>query len=121
MTGGLSEGVPQALWPAIVDSTSFESMKGDADTLPPEVGMGFTGGATSFISKETNRRCHDVRTADELNRYGEAVARSLTPACARWLEHGREARRSQVDLKPPSGLRIVGKNYGCPGQPVPSV
>ena len=63
-------------------------MKRDADSLLPELEAGFTGGAQTFVNKGTNERWKDVLTPDELAMYDRAVARALTPDCARWLETG---------------------------------
>ena len=46
------------------------------------------GGGSTFINKGTNGRWRDVLTDDDLNLYTAAVARELTPDCARWLENG---------------------------------
>jgi aryl sulfotransferase len=83
--------IPERQWPVLVDAATFESMKKDADALLPELAMGMTGGAQSFIHKGTNGRWRDILTADELRLYDVAVKRALTPECARWLERGGAA------------------------------
>jgi aryl sulfotransferase len=82
---------PESSWPALVDGATFDTMKKEADALIPEFELGFKGGGKAFINKGTNGRWRDVLTPDELAQYEVAVRRSLTPECARWLEHGRAA------------------------------
>ena len=76
-------------WPALVEKATFESMKREAvdndDLLTPV----FEGGARRFYFKGTNGRWHDVLMPAELVEYDKAVARSLSPDCAAWLERGR--------------------------------
>jgi aryl sulfotransferase len=83
--------VPEAAWPARVAGATFEAMKRDAETLLPEQGIGFEGGARSFIHKGTNDRWRDVLEPAELAAYAAVVARAVPPDCAAWLEGGRKA------------------------------
>ena len=46
------------------------------------------GGAQTFIHKGTNGRWKDVLTTEELAQYEAAMAKTLPPDCARWLENG---------------------------------
>ncbi|UCE85612.1 MAG: sulfotransferase domain-containing protein [Deltaproteobacteria bacterium] len=85
--------VPDASWPRIVDAATFDTMKRNAERIVPEADMLWKGGARTFINKGTNGRWRDVLTADDLALYPKAVARSLSPDCARWLEAGRTAQR----------------------------
>jgi aryl sulfotransferase len=80
--------VPAALWPELVKQASFETMKANAEELLPMIDRIFAGGAQSFIHKGTNGRWKDVLTEAELKECDAAIARTLTPDCARWLEHG---------------------------------
>lgn len=80
--------VPERLWPGLVEQASFETMKANAETLLPTIDGIFAGGAKSFIHRGTNGRWREVLSAAELRECDAAVARSLTPDCARWLEHG---------------------------------
>lgn len=79
---------PEAL-AAIVQATSFSTMKQNAEQIYPVAEQVWRGGAQTFINQGTNGRWRDVLTEDDLQLYTAAVARELTPDCARWLEHGR--------------------------------
>jgi aryl sulfotransferase len=83
--------VAESRWPEMVRKASFEEMKKEADEILPELQMGFAHGAQSFIHKGTNERWRNVLTPDELATSDAAVARALSPDCARWLEHGSVA------------------------------
>lgn len=85
----LDIAVPDEMLPGIVDAVTFEKTKQNADLLLPDAGQTWHGGAQTFFNKGTNGRWHDVLTADDLLLYDAAVARELTPDCARWLENGR--------------------------------
>jgi aryl sulfotransferase len=74
---------------------SFEAMKRDGAELMPMAVSILDGGAQRFFNKGVSGRWKDVFTADELELYHAAVRRSLTPDCARWLEHGRRALTPQ--------------------------
>jgi len=74
--------------PTLVDAATFASMKRDAHLLGPEMGMIFEGGAERFIFKGTNDRWRDVLTAEDLELYEAAAARTLTPELKLWLEQG---------------------------------
>jgi len=67
-------------------------MKRDGAMLLPEVSLIFEGGAETFLHQGINDRWRDVLGAGELAQYDEVVARSFTPALARWAERGREGR-----------------------------
>lgn len=78
-------------WPRFLDAASFEAMSRDAETLVPEINLGFEGGTKSFIYKGTNGRWREVLSPEDLAAYDEAVRRVLTPVEARWLAEGRAA------------------------------
>jgi aryl sulfotransferase len=48
----------------------------------------FEGGGDTFIYKGTNGRWKDVLDEDDLALYEQAMANTLPPDCARWLEQG---------------------------------
>jgi aryl sulfotransferase len=48
----------------------------------------FEGGGDAFIYKGTNGRWKDVLDEDDLALYEQAMAKTLPPDCARWLEQG---------------------------------
>jgi aryl sulfotransferase len=82
--------VEEANWPTIAEAASFDTMKRDAVAAGVLADI-FDGGANRFFFKGTNGRWKDVLTPHELAEYDKAVARSLTPDCAAWLERGRVA------------------------------
>lgn len=81
--------VPTERWPAVVDACRFETVKAN-----PEKVMGaradevWKGGADTFFHKGANGRWKDVLTEDELAEYAAAMAKTLPPDCAKWLENG---------------------------------
>lgn len=83
-------GVERAddVYPQIADACRFDSVKKNAERITGDMSMGFEGGADRFIHKGTNGRWKDVLTDDDLELYRDAMARSLTPECARWLQDG---------------------------------
>lgn len=80
--------VPEAHWPRIVDACRFESMKRDAEKVLGDMSFAFKGGNDTFLNKGTNGRWRDLLSEEELALYREAMARTLEPDCARWLESG---------------------------------
>jgi aryl sulfotransferase len=80
--------VSDAMLDGIAEMVTFEKTKQIADQLLPDAGQTWHGGATTFINKGTNGRWRDVLTDEDLELYAAAVARELTPDCARWLEGG---------------------------------
>ena len=53
-----------------------------------DVSFAFKGGTETFINKGTNGRWKDVLSEEELQMYRDAMARTLDPGCAEWLENG---------------------------------
>ena len=88
IAGFLDIEVPERLWPVLVEQASFETMKANAEQLLPTIGRVFAGGAQSFIHKGTNGRWREVLSEAELRECDAAIARTLSPDCAHWLEHG---------------------------------
>jgi len=80
--------IPEDKWPQLVDAATFSSMKRDAHLLGSEMGMFFEGGADGFLFKGTNNRWREVLTAEDLELYEAAAARTLTPELKSWLELG---------------------------------
>ena len=75
-----------------VHETTFASVRKralEADANEPEGQPRiFAGGQSAFIFKGTNGRWKDVLTDEDLALCERAVARVLTPDCAKWLETG---------------------------------
>jgi aryl sulfotransferase len=76
---------------SVEKNCSFETMKHESDQISPDMGKILEGGAERFFYKGVSGRWKDVFTAEELELYEAAVNRTLSPSCARWLEHGRNA------------------------------
>jgi aryl sulfotransferase len=76
--------IDEARWPDQVAACTFEGMKARADEIA-DFESHFVGGADAFLYKGTNGRWRDVLTEEELARYDEVVARTLSPECATWL------------------------------------
>jgi aryl sulfotransferase len=83
--------VPAAVWPRLVHAARFETMKENADRILPGADLIWEGGARRFLYQGTNGRWRDVLGPEDLALYRAAVARTLPPDCAVWLERGREA------------------------------
>ena len=79
--------VSETMLAQIVHATTFSTMKQNAEKIIPMIS--FRGGAQAFLYKGTNGRWRTALTDEDLALYEAAVARELTPDCARWLEHGR--------------------------------
>ncbi len=65
----------------IAEAVTFKNVKAKDEVLLPQEKF--------LIHKGTNGRWRTVLTAEDLEMYYAAVARELSPDCARWLENGR--------------------------------
>ena len=72
----------------MVEHSSFDYMKKNADDLTPLLGQLFDGGASYFINKGSNARWTDVLSASDVEKYKEVAIRKLSADCAAWLESG---------------------------------
>ncbi len=81
--------VPDASWPRLVDACTFATVKKNPQVVTGDgFDFAFKGGADTFINKGTNGRWKDVLSEEELQLYHDAMARTLSPDCAKWLENG---------------------------------
>lgn len=80
---------PPALWPELVAAAGFTAMQAAGEALLPGMDGSFEGGHMTFLNKGTNGRWQTDLTADDLALYQRRVQADLSPALARWLEHGR--------------------------------
>jgi aryl sulfotransferase len=64
----------------IAEAATFKQVKANAEQL---------GHRQTFFYKGTNGRWRDAMNDEDLRLYQAAVARELSPDCARWLENGR--------------------------------
>ena len=74
---------------SIVEASSFDFMKKNADYIAPHEAQIFKGGGQTFIHKGTNGRWREVLTEEDLELYSAAMKRVLSPECAAYLELGR--------------------------------
>lgn len=81
----LDIGIDAAAFPAIVEHSTFDYMKGNAAKAAPGGGTAWDGGAETFIHKGVNGRWRDVLSPEESGRYERIARRELGPACAAWL------------------------------------
>jgi aryl sulfotransferase len=81
--------IPESRWPEFVEAASFESMKRDGETLIPMAHALWEGGPQRFLNKGTNGRWRDRVTPEDLAAYQAKVEAEVSPALARWIEHGR--------------------------------
>lgn len=75
-------------WRKLLDHSSFSYMKANAGKFAPRGGVGFEGGAQTFIHKGTNGRWREVLSDAENAWYADTARKRLGPECAHWLETG---------------------------------
>jgi aryl sulfotransferase len=81
--------VAEALWPGVVHACRFDTVKANPEkVVDPLYDVIFKGGGDTFIHKGTNGRWKDVLDEEALGLYHRAMAATLPPDCARWLEEG---------------------------------
>ena len=83
-------GIPvdESIWPSLVDSATFETMKEQHQDTAPAVTHNIWKDPKKFFHKGTNGRWRDVLTEDDLALYEDLNSRALSPDAARWLEEG---------------------------------
>lgn len=84
--------VPEPHWPRMVEAATFAAMRENADKIFPMANVLWTCGSQALVNKGTNGRWREVLTDEDLALYAPAMARALSPDCARWLEAGRAAQ-----------------------------
>lgn len=80
--------VDENIWPSLVESAKFETMKNQFEKTAPAITHGIWLNPKNFFHKGCNNRWRDVLTGDDLELYEEAKFKSLPPAAVRWLEEG---------------------------------
>lgn len=76
----------------VLERSSFDYMKANADAIAPFAAHAFQGGGASFINKGVNGRWQGVLTADDVAKGEAAAAAHLSPDCRDWLSNGRLAQ-----------------------------
>ncbi len=83
--------VSPEVWPQLVEAAGFEAMRRDGAVLMGSVAAAFRGGSSRFFHKGTNERWRGIFREEDLVVYDAKVRAKLSPACARWVAHGRLA------------------------------
>lgn len=73
----------------VLDHSSFEYMKGNADKMAPLGGTIFKGGGKTFINKGTNGRWQNELPPELSDRYESTAIKQLGEDCAHWLKTGK--------------------------------
>lgn len=81
--------VDPEVWPELVEAAGFEAMRREGDLLMGPLVSAFEGGSGRFFFKGSNKRWRGVFADDDLARYDAKAEAILSPACARWVAHGR--------------------------------
>ena len=80
--------IDEDIWPSLVDSATFKTMKSQFEKTAPAITHGVWKDPENFFHKGTNGRWRDVLTDKDLDLYETAKHRTLTPAAILWLEDG---------------------------------
>jgi aryl sulfotransferase len=81
--------LPEAAVADILQITTLEAMRNNAERVNPTIADFWKEGAKTFFFKGTNGRWKDVLSTEELALYEQKATQVLTPACRAWLEQGR--------------------------------
>jgi aryl sulfotransferase len=80
--------IDEEIWPTLVESATFASMKDQHRVTAPAVTHDIWKDSKSFFHKGKNGRWRDVLTEDDLELYHDLKARTLSPGAIEWLEDG---------------------------------
>lgn len=80
------------LWPEFIEAAHIDTMRRQGAALMPEVVNMFSGGSDAFFYRGVNGRWRDTAAKEDLALYDAKVKANFSPACAQWLELGREDR-----------------------------
>ena len=81
--------ISEALWPSLIESASFETMRRQgADLIPALQKLWGDQGSDRFFNKGMNRRWKGVFRSDDLALYDAKVRSAFEPDLAHWVEHG---------------------------------
>ena len=79
--------VNEDVWPALVQSVTFDEMKRNFATRAPGSSRGVWKDTKNFFHKGTNRRWEGVLSADQIRRYESLITELMEPNLVRWLVH----------------------------------
>lgn len=80
--------VNEEIWPTLLDSVSFSSMKSNAEVMAPGSTHGIWKDTSNFFHKGTNKRWQGVLTVEQIAAYDELAKQELGEELAQWLEFG---------------------------------
>ncbi len=83
--------IPEERWSALISAASFESMKGNAGQLAPQISDDVWVNHEKFFNKGKTGRWKNILDDNALNLYRQAMKSNLEPELANWLEKGRLA------------------------------
>ncbi len=101
--------LPESALPDILQATSLDAMRNNAERLNPGMTDVWKEGAKTFFFKGINGRWKDVLSGAELALYEEKVATVLTPACRAWLEQGRSAFKESAQSSLAKSVTVSGR------------
>lgn len=80
--------VNEDIWPSLVDAARFETMKGAADQMAPDVDWGGWKDNSRFFNTGGAGQWQKALTKDDLAFYDKAVAQKIPEDLNRWLHEG---------------------------------
>jgi aryl sulfotransferase len=80
--------INEDIWPSLVDSARFETMKSQYKKTAPAITHDIWLDPKNFFHKGSNGRWRDVLTDKDLELYEKAKLRTLSPTAIQWLEEG---------------------------------
>jgi hypothetical protein len=86
LAGRLGLDVPERRWPELVRAAGFDSMRGNATQLAPDVKT--WRDPDRFFHRGTSGQWRDLLDADDLRRYADRVAAIADPDLAAWAHQG---------------------------------
>lgn len=86
--GDVREGDVRDVANGAIESSSFESMKKNANVVAPGNGIYLKGGKETFFNKGTNSRWRGILSQELVNKYESMAKRELGDECAHWLATG---------------------------------
>ena len=80
--------INEGIWPTLVESVTFDSMKSNAEKMAPGATAGMWKDTSNFFHKGTNKRWEGVFTDEQIAKYNEIALEICGPELAQWLEFG---------------------------------
>ena len=80
--------INEGIWPTLVESVTFDSMKSNAEKMAPGATAGMWKDTSNFFHKGTNKRWEGVFTDEQIAKYNEIALEVCGLELAQWLEFG---------------------------------